>query len=493
VILSFFAITAPSSIGFRPLATNRGHVRCSTIQLKLNERASAEEDTLDIFSDTQINIRLAASRSVGIDPNVELPSVLNAISSACQEFGIAFEHNNIQADPLPLRPYSMPGVLGRVIMIHVQGLPDDIDADDTELISQIKVYASEQVDDVLSENGYTQPILLGFRHEKSNDTIENIIAKETADYGLRDAIHFSSVDSNIDQSALVPSKHIQIDGAFIETIDSPGDNHFDTSSVIVFDNLVPPSLRKRLLNIVKGLPEEAQDEWKDAMAGPNPNRWERGGLADIVNEDIVDKRTDRSCWGLTTEAIEDICFNQHPAIAEFESSLSQLFSDFTVSRLPEAVLGDCISPLTANAPTNGDSFDYHIDADPLQVPPSPWADVFGRYPNRSRGKPRFVSCLLYLNDEWEIEWGAPTRFLDPPTQEEVDTIPKPGRCVIMDQDISHTVVAPTIEAGKRPRYSMVWKLILHPTRWNQDMTNLACGRDELWPEPLIVGSANRDA
>jgi hypothetical protein len=280
----------------------------------------------------------------------------------------------------------------------------------------------------------------------------------------------------------------------IQTFDSPGDLHFDTSSVIVLDNLVSESLRQRLLNVVKGLPEDYandDDQWNDAEFGPNPDRWERGGLVDIVASDTEqdkDDAVDGSCWGLTPEAIQDLCFNRHSAITEFESTLSQLFTDFTVTRLPEAVFGDSISPLTANAPTNGDSFDYHIDADPLQVPPSPWSDVFGRYPNRSRGKPRFVSCLLYLNEEWEKEWGAPTRFLDPPTQEEVDIRPKPGRCVVMDQDISHTVVAPNVVAGKRPRYSLVWKLILHPKQVDQDMTDLSCGRS--WPKPQIVGSAN---
>ena len=109
-----------------------------------------------------------------------------------------------------------------------------------------------------------------------------------------------------------------------------------------------------------------------------------------------------------------------------------------------------------------------------------------------KGKPRFVSCLVYLNDEWNgEEWGAPTRFLDPPTNESIDILPKPGRVVIMDQDISHTVVAPNVEAGKRPRYSLVWKLILHPREDGQDMS-LCCGRGSMWPEPIAIGSAKRD-
>lgn len=455
---------------------------------RLHQHIAEEPDVNSMYGDdAEIEVRLCASSSAGIDRS-ELPSVLDCIASACQEFGIPFEHDNIQSDPAPSRPESIPGVLGRVILIHVSGVPEEYEVDETELISQIKVYASEQIDTVLSEDGvYKQPILLAFRNEQSKDNLKDVIAKEVADYGLTDAISASKDSVTTDQTKFLPSQHIQIDGAFVETIDSPGGTHFDTSSVIVFDNLLPESLRKRLLNVVKGLPENAQDDWDETESGLNPNRWERGGLIDIVSEGREGETSDGGCWGLTNEAVEDICFNDHPAISEFESTLSELFSDFTVSRLPEAVYGDCISPVTANAPTHGDKFDYHIDADPLQVPPSPWADVFGRYPNRSRGKPRFISCLLYLNDEWKSEWGAPTRFLDPPTQEEVDITPKPGRCVIMDQDVSHTVVAPNTEAGKRPRYSMVFKLILHPKKADQDTTELSCGRS--WPKPDIIGSA----
>lgn len=115
---------------------------------------------------------------------------------------------------------------------------------------------------------------------------------------------------------------------------------------------------------------------------------------------------------------------------------------------------------------------------------APWTDVYGRYFNRSHGKPRFVSCLLYLNDEWSEEMGAPTQFYDPPTGETFPVFPSPGKCVIMDSDVTHTVVAPNKSAGLRPRYSLVWKLILHPKKNRQSM--------DVFPdsEPLLIGSAN---
>ena len=151
--------------------------------------------------------------------------------------------------------------------------------------------------------------------------------------------------------------------------------------------------------------------------------------------------------------------------------------------------------MTANAPTNGDVFGYHIDADPNITPSSPWTDVYGRYPNRAAGKPRFMSCLIYLDEEWDgDEWGAPTRFVDVPT-EDIDDLnvydvkAYPGRCIIMDQDIGHSVVAPNAAAGKRARYSLVWKLILHPKTVGQDMKQLAGGRKSFWPETEYFGSA----
>jgi len=55
---------------------------------------------------------------------------------------------------------------------------------------------------------------------------------------------------------------------------------------------------------------------------------------------------------------------------------------------------------------------------------------------------------------------------------------------MMDQDVTHTVVAPNESAGLSPRYSLVWKLILHPKKSGQNM-DLAPGS-----EPLLIGSAN---
>ena len=359
----------------------------------------------------------------------------------------------------------------------------------------------------------------------------------------------TDMDDDISERSFVPSMHVEMDGGYVayplhqnvSTVDddehehehnngidngsrdhNDGSEYWDTSTLLVFDNLVSQDLRKRLLDvIVRG---DSDLEYHDAKNGPDPDRWVRGALMDVpdsddatgmdnddydhdtgnenrnsygnehTDEDEDNTNSQGGGWGLQDHALHEICYKPHAAIQDMESILSNLFTDFNVSRLPSTVLGSSITPLTANAPTTGDVFDYHIDADPNLAPSSPWTDVYGRYPNRSRGKPRFMSCLVYLNQEWEEEWGAPTRFVDVPTDDVEDLTvydvqPRPGRCIIMDQDMGHTVVAPNASAGKRPRYSLVWKLILHPKYEGQDMKDLAGERASIWPDTEYFGSA----
>jgi hypothetical protein len=147
-----------------------------------------------------------------------------------------------------------------------------------------------------------------------------------------------------------------------------------------------------------GCPEE--DEEVKSDDGVDPNHWICGSLLDIPDDKnasdyIEEKDNNGSCWGLSDEAIAEGCFAQYKAIQEFEALLVPLFPQFHVTRLPEAVFGSCVSPLTANAPRHGDQhFEYHIDGDPFLTPPSPWTDVYGRYPNHIKGKPHFMSCII---------------------------------------------------------------------------------------------------
>jgi len=149
-------------------------------------------------------------------------------------------------------------------------------------------------------------------------------------------------------------------------------------------------------------------------------------------------------------------------------------------------MGDAsVTPLTANAPVYGDTYQPHVDADPTNLPPSPWTDIYGRYPNRAKGKPRLMTALIYLNQQWNTKkWGGHTRVWNSISGNTVDIDPIPGRVVFMDQDVWHSVRAPNIRAGKCPRYSLACKLILHPRYEDQDME--ASLRHSPWPEPHCI-------
>ncbi len=62
--------------------------------------------------------------------------------------------------------------------------------------------------------------------------------------------------------------------------------------------------------------------------------------------------------------------------------------------------------------------------------------------------------------------------------------PKPGRVVLMDQDVLHRLSVPSGAAG-RPRYSLVFKLVMLPRE-----ADGACSiaRPE-WGRPVAFGSA----
>lgn len=258
-----------------------------------------------------------------------------------------------------------------------------------------------------------------------------------------------------------------IDGAVVTTGDGSA-SWWDVSEVVTFDGVVDDALRASLLSLLCAAPD-----W-DAETGVDPRMWERGIFTDVTDPSDGDEEQDGEArgagWGLCEEGLAQLCAAPAPGpIAQLEERIARLLHEANegcvrVSRMATAVFGDSVTPLAANAPvaSDGDLFSWHIDADPMLLPPSPWTDVFGRAPNRAPGKPRFVTALIYLNEHWDSKWGGPTRFLDLPTERVLHVTPKPGRVVLMDQDITHAVTAPSTEAGDRPRYSLACKLVLYP-------------------------------
>jgi 2OG-Fe(II) oxygenase superfamily len=453
--------------------------------------------------------RLLASNSISKD---EIDVICQLITSTLSDSEDAFQSRSIFEIEWASLDLSRlpPGATGRSLILELSAESWGYAVGHDDTLETWQMELSEQVDALVhnADKPFRQPILLSVEwlsslpDDTTSDRLSALIDFQINEYGLKEPMenhHDSELSAFFKMPAndcYVPTLRYEVDGAAVSDLGFDEPNvMWDTSSFVVWDKLVSGDLRRRLLATVVGQDNDDENEklWDDIALGPDPSRWVAGSLFDLPKErDAIPtpQSAEGLSFGLSGEALDVLCSLPPPdAFQEFESILVKLFPDFVVSRMPEAVLGACVTPITANAPCAGQLFEPHIDADPYYAPPSLWTDVYGRYPNRSTGKPRFVSCIVYLNEEWHSsDWGAPTRFFDVATDTAVDIEAKPGRVVIMDQDITHSVVAPLRAAGKRPRYSLVWKLILHPKRLNQDMRRRFCA--PFWPEPIRVGSAN---
>lgn len=230
-------------------------------------------------------------------------------------------------------------------------------------------------------------------------------------------------------------------------------------SVVAIDGIVDGALRRALLDAMG----ERDDDFE---AGPSPDAWTAGLLTDYD----ADAKPDLQSLGLRPRVLEAL--HAADAVVELESRLRAWLvaanggdEGLVLSRMPFQALGGAPVPtVVGNAPVAGDGVEYswHVDGDPVDAPPSPWRDAFGAYPNRSRGKPRWITALVYVSREWRDEWAAPTRFLDPAGPRVLEVRPSPGRVVLFDADLSHSVTSPSAATEKRARFSLALKLVVHP-------------------------------
>ena len=318
----------------------------------------------------------------------------------------------------------------------------------------------------------------------ASNAVEFAVSQHIDTYGLRRPIRAAAGAVDV-----VPVINAEIDGAMVG-------GRWDASAVVAVDGLVCERLRASLMSLLCGAEREDQGEH-----GADLEFWRAGSIVDRL--DGAKDEVRGAGLGLRPSRLEALCAeppegSMPPAIHELQSRIAGLLqaanggnTRLDVCRMPTAVFGEAVTPLAANAPTAADGakcYGFHIDADPALLPPSPWTDVFGRHPNRQPGKPRFVTALVYLPPKWRWpEWGAPTRFIDPPTGRVLEVPPAPGRVVLLDADISHAVTAPTPAARGRPRYSLALKLCLHPHR---DNVTPAIAMPA-WPPPVRIGSADR--
>ena len=154
------------------------------------------------------------------------------------------------------------------------------------------------------------------------------------------------------------------------------------------------------------------------------------------------------------------------AVRDVHARLCSMYPEYVIRHMPANVGGvDASSgaaysctPFVANAAVHGNCFQWHVDADPSSFGPGPWLGRYGDYVNGAPEKPLFVSLILYLDATWRREWDAETLFLDGTTDTGLLVSPRPRRAVLMHQDATHRVSAPSVLA-RRPRYSLVWKLV----------------------------------
>ena len=279
-----------------------------------------------------------------------------------------------------------------------------------------------------------------------------------------------------------------------------------TAHVVALDGVVDDDMRARFLECIT---REGSDEASGAE--PPSETWERRTTdrppaGDARNDDdqtaadaaaaaAAADDDSRRHWGLRPAAmshLERTLAVEDWAFLEFHARLAVLFPDHVVCHMPARAMraprrdgdGDesfrC-DAFVANAATCGDRFAWHVDCDPSSLPSdSAFARAYGDYVNGERNKPLLVSAIVYLNSEWRREWDGETVFLDGASDAGAVVAPRPGRLVLMHQDVWHKVSPPSADA-KRPRYSLVWKLALTPKK-----------NDEKAPERGAAASSPRE-
>ena len=240
----------------------------------------------------------------------------------------------------------------------------------------------------------------------------------------------------------------------------------DAAHLVVLDELLEAELCRSIRDFFTG---------DSSAAVPPADRWERA-----TSDGPAQART----FGLRDAHLQLLQAKPPAGVVELSSRLAKLYPECSVQHQfvaqQEGAAFVC-ERFVANAAVAGDAFNWHIDADPSALPPP-----HGGYVNRERGRPLFVSAILYLDEVWPEDADAETLFLDPPTGTGLFVRPRQGRVVLMDQDITHRLSAPSASAG-RPRYSLVWKLLFHPRSEGQ---RCSIARPE-WGRPTAFGSAAR--
>ena len=263
---------------------------------------------------------------------------------------------------------------------------------------------------------------------------------------------------------------------------------------------------------------DIEDERRHGGAKPRESLWERKTADDDLAEPTYGLRKesmDRLVRTMThREGVEPTT-----RLDEFHARLQALYPDWIVCHMPADALradeeasdekpDDSLDAsaggsarfrcdaFVANAAVHGDEYRWHVDADPSSFPDScAWTRTYGDYVNGEPGKPLFVSAVVYANSVWDEDaWGGETHFMDVGSGVGALVCPRPGRVVLMDQDVTHRVSPPTRAANGRARYSLVYKLVFFPRTKggaagpDASLWERGIARAE-WGPPSPIGSA----
>jgi probable phosphoglycerate mutase len=247
-------------------------------------------------------------------------------------------------------------------------------------------------------------------------------------------------------------------------------------AVVVLDGLCDEETRAELLSLMTG--------GAPAAAAPPNALWERT---------TCDGAGLPCSWGMQPDLLAQLEQAPPPAVVEVQSRLSRLYPEYEIVHMPSVDGGGggggrfrCTS-FVANAAVYGNAFQWHVDADPSACPGPAW--LAPEYANGEAGRPLLVSLLVYVDEHWRRDWDAETLFLEQGSGVGLLVQPRPGRAVLMHQDALHRVSTPSLTA-RRPRYSLVWKLLFVPRPGGGGGIGAAGGesicRPE-WGEPTRVG------
>lgn len=227
-------------------------------------------------------------------------------------------------------------------------------------------------------------------------------------------------------------------------------------AVVVMDGLISNEQQRALMELLC--------DGDDATSSPPAARWDQRTL---------DAPGLPPSWGFRHELLGALERDPPPAVLQIQARLSRLYPEYRIVHMPshdeEAEEAAEEAPrvrranFVANAAIYGDTFQWHVDADPCERSTAAAADGGGAYANGALGRPLFVSLVVYCNSSWRAEWDAETLFVDPASGVGLLVQPRPGRAVLMHQDVLHRLSTPS-QLARRPRYSLVWKLLFVPRR-----------------------------